>query len=210
MFIVGNAIVNTEVWMEISISIEPYLGDDISLLPQYLEKIVEIKQSIPGLSVHFDYFKANQAAVDLVKKYAKKIDVYVHLMHQELTGDEFKAISRDVSEFVNAGPQQGLVFDLGCELTGYEELVKKCRYITVMSVKCGKSGQTFNSTALALVKQIRALNPQAVITIDGGINNTNIKMVKNAGVDIAVVGNYAKKCYENGELLAGINRLLHD
>ena len=197
--------------MDISISIEPYLGDNISLLPQYLEKIIEIKQSIPGLSLHFDYFQLNPTAVTLVKKYAKQLAVYVHLMHQELAGNDFKVISRDVTTVKSIdSAQQGLVFDLGCDLTGYEDLVKKCRYITVMSVKCGKSGQTFNSAALDLVKQIRALNPQAIITIDGGVNDTNIKLVKDAGVDVAVVGNYAKKCYENGQLLAGINRLLRD
>ena len=197
--------------MQISISIEPYLGDNISLLPQYLENIVQAKQLIPGLSLHFDYFKTNQAAVDLVKKYATQIDVYAHIMHQELSGSAFKVISRDVSEVKQiTSQQQGLVFDLGCDLTGYTDLIRNCRYITVMSVKCGQSGQAFNRTALAVVQQIRALNPQAVITLDGGINDTNIKLVKQAGVDIAVVGSYAKKCYEAGVLVAGINRLLHD
>ena len=37
---------------------------------------------------------------------------------------------------------------------------------------------------------------------------SNIPMLKNAGVDVAVVGNYAKKCYEHGNLAMGINRLL--
>lgn len=203
--------IKVEEIMDISISVEPYLGADISLLTQYLEKIVEIKQCIPGLSIHFDYFKTNQAAVDLIKSYAKQIDIHAHLMHQSLTGDAFKSIAQDVSVVDEiTAPGQALVFDLGYSLAGYEDLVKKCRYITVMSVKCGQSGQAFNPTALALVKQIRALNPHTVITLDGGINDTNINMVKDAGVDIAVVGSYAQKAYEKGTLLASINRLLRD
>lgn len=197
--------------MQISISVEPYLGLDISLLTQYIEKIWQVKQSIPDLSIHFDYFKTNKQALNLLKSYANKITIYTHLMNQELDDDCFRVISRDVTQVSDiTNDRQGLVFDLGCPVTGYEELIKKSHFITVMSVKCGQSGQTFNPEALALVKQIRALNPQAVITIDGGVNDLNIKLVKDAGVDIAVVGNYAKKCYENGSLLAGINRLLRD
>ena len=197
--------------MQISISVEPYLGLDISLLTQYIEKILEVKQSIPDLSIHFDYFKTNEPALKLLKSYSDKIPIYTHLMNQELNDDCFRVISRDVTQVSDiTDDRQGLVFDLGCAVTGYEDLIRKCRHIIIMSVKCGQSGQTFNPEALTLVPQIRALNPQAVITIDGGVNETNIKLVKNAGVDIAVVGNYAKKCYENGSLLAGINRLLRD
>lgn len=195
--------------MEISVSIEPFLGANISLLTQYIEKIVEIKQTMPGLSLHFDYFKPNLAALAVVRHYAPKIDVYAHLMHQQIAADGFKVVSRDVTEIPTpADYQGGLVFDLGSDLTGYEDLVKRTKYITIMSVKCGQSGQAFNPAALDLVGKVRALNPHAVITIDGGVNDTNINKVRAAGVDLVVVGSYAKKCYENGDLAAGLNRLL--
>ena len=92
----------------------------------------------------------------------------------------------------------------------YEDLIRAANYVIIMTVKCGKSGQVLQASALELIPQVRRLNPDVIIIVDGGVNENNINLLKTAGVDVAVVGNYAKKCYENGNLAIGINRLLHN
>ena len=77
-----------------------------------------------------------------------------------------------------------------------------------MTVKCGKSGQAFQSSPLQLIEQIRAINPTVTIIIDGGINENNVNLLKKASVNVAVVGSYAKKGYENDDFENSINRLL--
>ena len=199
--------------MQVSISVEPYLGLDISILTQYLDKIVRLKETqVPDLSVHFDYFRPNEAVLNLLKSYADKIDIYVHLMQPMALGaHSFKAVSLGITEQPAYGDErQGVVIDLGGDISGYEDLLRATKYVTIMTVKCGKSGQTFNESALALVPKIRALNPQAIITVDGGVNETNISLLKKAGIDIVVVGNYARKAYETGTLAISVNRLLRD
>lgn len=174
---------------------------------------MRLKESqVPDLSVHFDYFRTNEAVLQLLKSYADKIDIYVHLMEPMALGEQhFKVVSMDIAQKPAFGDErQGVVLDLGCDVTGYKATIKSTKYITIMTVKCGKSGQNFNESALVLVPQIRALNPQAVITVDGGVNETNISLLKKAGVDIVVVGNYARKAYETGTLAISINRLLRD
>lgn len=209
--------------MEISISIEPYLGNSQDILSQYIVDIIKLKQkfALSGkkISLHFDYFKSNPEVFALVQGFSNEIDIDLHLMQEPAPSVEgFRSVSYDAYDvkngLVNASLRQidtgraGLVLDLGCEINGIENLIREAAYIIVMTVKCGKSGQTFQSSALALVAQVRALNPHAVIIIDGGVNENSINLLKNAKINVAVVGSYAKKGYETGEFEFYVNRLL--
>lgn len=219
--------------MQIAVSVEPYLVVEKTRLTQYIENIIQISrrfgQKQQKVLIHFDYFKANPEVFQLVQSYANQIEIDLHLMQASApTTAGFRSVSFDVKDLrqiernsdkdnllgenlcsVDAA-RRGVVLDLGCEIQGYEDLIRAAQYIILMTVQCGKSGQTFQPSALALIPQIRRLNPTATLIVDGGVNEDNILLLKEAGVDVAVVGNYAKKCYENGELEIGINRLLRD
>lgn len=58
----------------------------------------------------------------------------------------------------------------------------------VMSVVPGKQGQAFISSTLDKIKALRQLLPHAIIEVDGGVNETNIKSCKDAGADLICVG----------------------
>lgn len=217
--------------MQIAISIEPYLVVEKIKLIQYIEDIIQISskfnQKQKKVLIHFDYFKSNPDVFTLVQNYTDQIEIDLHLMQEPAKSVEgFRSVSLDVNDWLkkmqqteNSDPlvsslqsietaRRGLVFDLGATIDGYENLIRETQYIIVMTVKCGKSGQIFQPSALALIPQIRQLNPKATIIVDGGVNESNFALLKEAGVDVAVIGNYAKKCYESGELEKGINRLL--
>ena len=206
--------------MQIAISIEPYLAVEKVKLTQYIENVVQLSREMARkgdqVVLHFDYFKPNPEIFELVQSYTDKIAVDLHLMQESVPSVAgFRSVSVDLidqpANLPTVKPEQtGIVLDLGCEWTKNADLVRAASYIMVMTVKCGKSGQVFQPSAMDLVPQVRAINPKAVIIIDGGVNENNIDLLKKAGVDVAVVGNYAKKCYENGNLAIGINRLLHN
>ena len=222
--------------MQIAVSIEPYLVVEKIRLTQYIENIIQISRKLAHeqqkVLIHFDCFQANPDVFQLVQKYTDQIDIDLHLMQESVSSVAgFRSVSFDIADWYKNLPvatsddllaanmnsvdekRRGVVLDLGCEIRGnnhYEDLIRAARYIILMTVKCGKSGQTFQVSALKLIPEIRRLNPNATIIVDGGVNDENILLLKEAGVDVAVVGNYAKKCYENGELETGINRLLRD
>ncbi len=199
--------------MQIAVSIEPYLAFGKVKLTQYIDDIVKIAQKNQQVCLHFDYFKPNRDIFRLVQGYTRQIDVDLHLMQEPAPSiDGFRSVSVDINDEqkLASAPECGLVLDLGCEINGCEDLIRTAKYIIIMTVKCGKSGQNFQLSALQLIPRVRQLNPRAVIIVDGGVNESNIYLLKEAGVDVAVVGNYAKKCYENGALEIGINRLLHN
>ena len=210
--------------MEISVSIEPYLVDKKEKLTQYIVEIVKLKEKMAQVgkkvSLHFDYFKSNPEVFALVQSFTNQIDIDLHLMQAPVPSVAgFRSVSFDVCDLKNKthgdidmvnAEQRGLVLDLGYEIRGYEDFIRDTQYVIVMTVRCGKSGQAFQASALSLVEQIRQLNPRATIILDGGINETTIDLVKKAGVNVAVVGSYAKKAYENGSFEISVNRLLRD
>lgn len=216
--------------MQISISIEPYLVDKKEKLTQYIVDIISLKQKMAvygnEISLHFDYFKPNLEVFALVQSFTNQIEIDLHLMQELVPSVKgFRSVCFDAVDLKNAEngtsknalinnmkmvepAQRGLVLDLGYKIDGYEDLIRQASYIIVMTVKCGKSGQAFQSSPLQLIEQIRAINPTVTIIIDGGINENNVNLLKKASVNVAVVGSYAKKGYENDDFENSINRLL--
>lgn len=66
--------------------------------------------------------------------------------------------------------------------------------VLVMSVEPGRGGQSFIESSLDKIKYYNEMrnkyNYHYVIEVDGGINIETIKLIKEAGADVAVVGSY--------------------
>ena len=60
--------------------------------------------------------------------------------------------------------------------------------VLVMSVEPGFGGQKFMPSAVERIAQIRALNPDILIQVDGGINTQTAPLVKKAGANVLVAG----------------------
>ena len=209
MFLVVCVIVVLGLKMEVSISIEPYLVFSKEKLTQYIEKIISVSRELAKqddkVSLHFDYFKHNPEVFSLVKGYTNQIAIDLHLMQEPVPSVQgFRSVTFDVVDIkanVNQelttnikavdGSQFGVVLDLGCEIEPYQDLIRQAKYVIIMTVKCGKSGQVFQESALHLVEKVRQLNAGITIIIDGGVNENNAILLKKAGDDVAVVGNYA-------------------
>ena len=59
--------------------------------------------------------------------------------------------------------------------------------VLIMSVNPGDSGQKFILETLEKVKKLRKKNFKGIIEIDGGVNESNIRAIANAGVDAVSV-----------------------
>lgn len=75
-----------------------------------------------------------------------------------------------------------------------EYLLEDLDMVLLMSVNPGFGGQKFIPSvlekALILKEMILKRNAETLIEVDGGINDTNVKALADAGVDIVVAGNY--------------------
>ncbi len=75
-----------------------------------------------------------------------------------------------------------------------EYLLEDLDMVLLMSVNPGFGGQKFISSVYQKAKKLRemidARGLKTLIEVDGGVNDTNVKELKSAGVDMVVAGNY--------------------
>jgi ribulose-phosphate 3-epimerase len=66
--------------------------------------------------------------------------------------------------------------------------------VLLMSVNPGFGGQKFIPSVIQKAKKLKAMIEKAqsdcLIEVDGGVNDKNIRALKDAGVDIVVAGSY--------------------
>ena len=69
--------------------------------------------------------------------------------------------------------------------------------VLLMSVNPGFGGQQFIPSVIERAQRLKALiqkrNPKCLIEVDGGVNDQNVKLLADAGVDIVVAGSFIYK-----------------
>lgn len=63
-------------------------------------------------------------------------------------------------------------------------------FVLVMTVEPGFGGQNFIKGTLDKIRQLRRMMPDIDIEVDGGINDSNVRMVAGAGANVIVSGSY--------------------
>jgi len=75
-----------------------------------------------------------------------------------------------------------------------EYLLEDLDMVLLMSVNPGFGGQKFIPSVIEKAKELKELikskNTECLIEVDGGVNDKNIKELKDAGVDVVVAGSY--------------------
>lgn len=71
-----------------------------------------------------------------------------------------------------------------------ENVIHKIDMVLIMSVNPGFGGQKFIPQSIEKIKQIRKMSETVDIEVDGGINETTAKLVKDAGANVLVAGSY--------------------
>ena len=62
-------------------------------------------------------------------------------------------------------------------------------FLHLMSIeKIGSQGEEFNSRTLERIKEVKAVLPETIISVDGGVNMKNIDDLIEAGVDRFIIG----------------------
>lgn len=150
--------------------------------------------------------------MDIINNSNKKIDI--HLMCdnpisyvRELVGYDIhnitihREISNDINEVIEVIKKHNIKVGMSIKPnTDIKEIMDYLDYldlILIMSVEPGYGGQSFIMSSLDKVRELRRIindrNLDIKIEIDGGVNDTNIALIKDAGVDISVVGSYITK-----------------
>ena len=122
---------------------------------------------------------------------------------------------KDSYEMINYLKQLGVKVGISIKpKTNVESIEKYLPFldiILVMSVEPGFGGQTFMESA---IEKIQVLNDLRIankytylIEVDGGINQQNASLCKNAGCDIVVAGTYIFKAIDREKTIKGLLKL---
>jgi ribulose-phosphate 3-epimerase len=102
----------------------------------------------------------------------------------------------------------GIAINPDTEISILKPYLKDVELILVMSVFPGKGGQKFINKTYNRIEELEVLKKENnfIISVDGGVNDTNSHNLINYGSDILVSGSFLIK---NSNLNKGIKSLLN-
>jgi ribulose-phosphate 3-epimerase len=132
------------------------------------------------LDVHLMIADPARYAVQFVKAGASLVTI-----HAEAT-DNPRPILEDIRAH---GAAAGVAFNPPTPVSAVEGVLDACDYVLAMTVMPGYGGQEFTVSVLEKVHALRDLLPdEAMIEVDGGINDETIAVAAAAGAEMFVVG----------------------
>lgn len=155
-------------------------------LPEYAKDINS--HSTIMLDCHLMTLNPLFQARDYVKSGANIITAQVEAFNSK------KEIFDFVDYVTSNNALVGLSIEPNTPVSSIFDLLPMLNTVLIMSVQTGQSGQQFNEIAVEKVRELAKVRSQEnlnfKIEVDGGINQQTAKLVKDAGADIVVSGNY--------------------
>lgn len=143
------------------------------------------KVATKGLDIHL-----------MVENNSFFVDIFAPLKPEYITFhmEEEKNPHRLIQKIRSLGIKPGVVLNPHTPPEVLEYILADIDMVLLMSVNPGFGGQKFIPSVVKKAKRLKEmvneLNPNCLIEVDGGVNNTNIKELKDAGVDVVVAGSY--------------------
>ncbi|QUB96645.1 ribulose-phosphate 3-epimerase [Leptotrichia sp. oral taxon 221] len=110
-------------------------------------------------------------------------------VHAEAT----KHLNRTIQLIKSYGKKVGVALNPSTPLDFIKYDLKDIDMVLIMTVNPGFGGQAFIEGMLQKIKDLRSIDPNIDIQVDGGINDKTSKLVKEAGANILVAGSYLFK-----------------
>ena len=158
---------------------------------------------VPNISYGFPIIKT-------IKKHAQKpLDVHLMIVDPDRYIEEFKNhgadiltvhyeacthLHRTIQNIKSHGMKAGVSLNPHTPIAVLEDILPELDLVLLMSVNPGFGGQKFIPNTYKKIKQLKTLaekqNPQLIIEIDGGVDASNAKELKEAGANALVAGSF--------------------
>ncbi|MFP4025048.1 MAG: ribulose-phosphate 3-epimerase [Thiohalospira sp.] len=175
---------------------------------------------VPNISFGFPVIK-------YINKYAQKpLDVHLMITEPDRYIDDFfqsganiltvhyeacNHLHRTVQKIKSLGIKAGVSLNPHTPIELLKDIITDVDLVLIMSVNPGFGGQKFIPNALEKVKELKQLiiskNSNALIEVDGGVDNSNAKLLIEAGCDVLVAGSYIFKSENQLETIKVLKNL---
>ncbi len=98
-----------------------------------------------------------------------------------------------ISKIKSLGVKAGLSIKPKTPVSAIKDYISFADLILVMTVEPGFGGQKFIEDCAVKIKQIKDINPDVLVQVDGGINDKTAQICTQYGVDSLVAGSYIYK-----------------
>ncbi|MEG0560416.1 MAG: ribulose-phosphate 3-epimerase [Muribaculaceae bacterium] len=183
------------------------LNRDIEMINQSEAQLLHIDVMdgvfVPNISFGFPVLKYVQKAS------TKPLDVHLMIVEPqkfinqvkdcgaEIMNVHYEActhLNRIVQQIKEAGMKAGVTLNPSTPVCLLRDIIADLDLVLLMSVNPGFGGQRFIPNTINKVKELRKLieetHSKALIEVDGGVNLETGKLLKDAGADILVAGNF--------------------
>ena len=157
-----------------------------------IEKFEKIKTKL-GLEAHIMVEKPWKVVSDLVDLGFKKITFHYEAFYEVKKKTRVFAVNNLVKRIKNQSVEVGIAINLKTSLSHIVEYLNRIDEVLLLGVNPGKQGQKFNPKVLEKVNFLKNLKENIKISIDGGINDKNIKKISETGIDRVYIGSFLWK-----------------
>jgi len=98
-----------------------------------------------------------------------------------------------VERIQEMGIKAGICFNPNTKVADYEELIRRADIAQIMTVYPGQMGAKYLKAPLQKITQIKKINPDIIVGVDGGVSRTTINDIVEAGADYAGAGSSIQK-----------------
>lgn len=117
-------------------------------------------------------------------------------------------LHRTISRIKELGMKAGVCINPATSVSLLRDVVPYADLVLIMSVNPGFGGQKFIPTSPEKIRQaadmIKQMKPEVFLEVDGGVDDTTVGAVVNAGANVLVAGNYV---FGNGKIADAISVL---
>jgi ribulose-phosphate 3-epimerase len=124
------------------------------------------------------------------------------IFHAEASGDVAGAMAHTQELGIKAG--LGLLPQTSVE--GARGLIESADHVLIFTGLLGHNGGQFQSDQLAKAAEVRAINPEAELSVDGGVNDDNAALTVAHGIDVLYVGSFLHQAKDPQAAFDVINR----
>ena len=155
---------------------------------------------VPNISIGVPVVKSIRKITNLfldthlmIENPIKYVDAFIDAgsdlitFHYEATLDKTIEI---IEKIKSRNVKVGLSIKPKTSVEEIKEYINSVDMILIMTVEPGFGGQKFMQDCAQKIAEIKKINPEVLVQVDGGINDKTAIICKNLGVDSLVAGNY--------------------